>query len=601
MRVLVTAAAFVALAASSPRAQGWDPDTVARVAVQDEGRIKPVDTYARWALTRIRGRAAAMVDGRQLTATEWLLDVLVYPEKADQYEVFLVENDEVLDAIGVAHDKKNRRDRYSWAALAPAAERLARLGSEYWRIDEKRRSVVQQQIVRLASAAMEYRGLRHYLDAGRSAEDAARMGGRALAIIPPPPDREKWKTWFSLAEIGTVGDDQHLLQVFKPQHDAMQSWLALPAVRERPAELKTALFAACAAVEELGEARGEVEKIDLEVSYYRLDLVYRAMFGFGLAFLLCAVWWLRPRSSLLYKSVFGALGLANLVLIAAIALRCVLRERPPVSTLYETILFITSVGGIVGLVIEAIQRRGIVLSVTSLACFAGMYLANRFEVGDARDTMPMLNAVLDTNFWLSTHVTTVTMGYSAGLLAAAIAHVYVLAKLIGARKGDAAFFRSIARTTYGVICFGLFFSLVGTILGGIWANYSWGRFWGWDPKENGALLICLAEIAILHGRLGGYLKELGICVAAIANGMVVAASWWGVNLLGIGLHSYGFTSGIAVSLFTFWGAELFIMALGGVVWLRSRNAVAVAQTAPAPTATAGGTEQPQAPVPEPAR
>ena len=102
--------------------------------------------------------------------------------------------------------------------------------------------------------------------------------------------------------------------------------------------------------------------------------------------------------------------------------------------------------------------------------------------------------------------------------------------------------------TYGVLCFALLFSVVGTILGGIWANESWGRFWGWDPKENGALLICLSQLAILHARMGGFLKPFGVAMAAIVAGCVVAFSWWGVNLLGVGLHSYGFTGGILTAL-----------------------------------------------------
>src|SRR5690606_39182780 len=135
----------------------------------------------------------------------------------------------------------------------------------------------------------------------------------------------------------------------------------------------------------------------------------------------------------------------------------------------------------------------------------GVFLANKYEVIEGTDTMPSMIAVLDTNFWLSTHVTTVTMGYAAGLLAAAIAHVYILAYALGLKRQDPAFYRSLAKMTYGVLCFGLLFATVGTVLGGIWANYSWGRFWGWDPKENGALMIVLWLLIVLHARLAGYI------------------------------------------------------------------------------------------------
>jgi cytochrome c biogenesis factor len=114
---------------------------------------------------------------------------------------------------------------------------------------------------------------------------------------------------------------------------------------------------------------------------------------------------------------------------------------------------------------------------------------------------------------------------------------------------------------YGTICFGLFFSLVGTILGGIWANYSWGRFWGWDPKENGALLICLAELIILHARMSGLVREHGLHILAVINGMIVSFSWWGVNLLGVGLHSYGFTDGILRLLVLFFSIEAGVVLI----------------------------------------
>jgi cytochrome c biogenesis factor len=115
------------------------------------------------------------------------------------------------------------------------------------------------------------------------------------------------------------------------------------------------------------------------------------------------------------------------------------------------------------------------------------------------------------------------------------------------------------------------FSTVGTILGGVWANDSWGRFWGWDPKENGALLIVISQLAILHGRMGGYLREHGVCMAAAFGGTVIAFSWFGTNLLGVGLHSYGFTQGIYTALWTYYISQWSIVGLGGVAWLLERQ------------------------------
>ena len=151
---------------------------------------------------------------------------------------------------------------------------------------------------------------------------------------------------------------------------------------------------------------------------------------------------------------------------------------------------------------------------------------------------------------------------AAALLAAAIGQVYILGRVLRVRKNDDEVYAGIYRMTYGVMAFGLLFSVVGTVLGGIWANESWGRFWGWDPKENGALMIVLWMLILFHARRGGYIQGLGFNMGAVVCGMVVAFSWWGVNLLGVGLHSYGFTSGIFRVLVGFYVLETLVVLLG---------------------------------------
>jgi ABC-type transport system involved in cytochrome c biogenesis permease subunit len=572
--------------------QGWDPELVdrfAHVAAQEggsgTGRIKPIETVATWMLTRHNGKRSVRVGDRTLSSVEWLLDVLFYPEKAKKYESFLIENDEVLDALALGHEGKGKRDRYSYESLVPARARLDTAASAAMRVKQEDRSPVQFQTLRLWQAVGEFEYMLRYFDAAREKGSAPPESSLTdVAIVPIPKDATSARFWLTPDEVGmplpaSFGD-------LTSQKAAVAQWAKFIAVRDDPAAARGAFLAACDSLRALGEARRELGKIDLEVTYYRLDLVYKALYAFGIAFLMCAFLWLRPRLTKLRWATFGMTCVAELTLISAIVLRCILRSRPPVSTLYETILFITAVLVLLTLVIEFVQRRGLMLSVGAVMGFAGMYLANRYETGESTggtDTMPNLVAVLDTNFWLAVHVTTVTIGYSAGLLAAGIAHVYLFAKLFGARSGDRDFYRLMSRAVYGVICFGLLFSVFGTITGGVWANESWGRFWGWDPKENGALLICLGEIAILHGRMGGYLREHGICMAAVLNGVVVSASWWGVNLLGVGLHSYGFTSGVGALLLGFWGTQALVLLVGYLGWRLHRKAA----TAPSP---AKGTE-----------
>ena len=200
--------------------------------------------------------------------------------------------------------------------------------------------------------------------------------------------------------------------------------------------------------------------------------------AFLLTFLVAALSWLRPAGRLLYRVTWCGATLGSALLVAAIVMRCLIRGRPPVSTLYETVLFVAAVGVLLALVVEWINRQRVALSAGVFLGVVGLFLANGYEVLDKRDTMPSLVAVLDTNFWLATHVTAITIGYSAGMFAALLANVYLLGKVLGLRRGDRRFYSGLGRMVYGVLAFALIFSLVGTVLGGIWANDSWGRFWG---------------------------------------------------------------------------------------------------------------------------
>jgi ABC-type transport system involved in cytochrome c biogenesis permease subunit len=149
--------------------------------------------------------------------------------------------------------------------------------------------------------------------------------------------------------------------------------------------------------------------------------------------------------------------------------------------------------------------------------------------------------------------------------------VYFIQRLFGVIHTGHDNARFMTKMAYGFIGAGLLLSLVGTVLGGIWANYSWGRFWGWDPKENGALMIVLMCLVILHARLGGYIREIGLHCCNLILGCIVIFSWFGVNQLGVGLHAYGFTDGTWPKIYGYWGSQLLLLAYGlTLAWLEGR-------------------------------
>ncbi len=536
------------------RVEPW-PDGVLELAktlpVLEGGRVKPLSTFAAFKLLQVHGKRTLVVPDERdpektvrLTPTEWILDCLFFPEQVRGYELFRVEDRDALRAVGLSAEGKRKRDLWTYDELFTVADKLMELGRKWFELPEKDRTPVQGHVIRTAQNLLAVHDL------------LSRWEG--LHLFPPPPDEGAWLTAPEVSERLARGETEGL----ETARAGLEKIAVLFDERQNMERFEAEFEDWHQTLVTEAERRGEYHKIGMEVAYYQADYFYKAQVLFVLGFLLTIFGLMRTKSGLLY----GVAKWGTLVplgfLTVGIVVRCVLRERPPVSTLYETILFITAVAVGAAWVTEWINRQRLALLLGNLLGAVGMWFAGWYEEISAVDTMPQLQAVLDTNFWLSTHVTTVSMGYSAGLLAAAIAHVYILGKLFGFMQDQPGFYRNVARMVYGSIAFGLVFSTVGTILGGIWANDSWGRFWGWDPKENGALMIVLMNLIILHGRLGGYIKDWGTCLLSIVLGTVVAFSWFHVNLLGVGLHSYGFDKSLHTLVWGFYAVEWSVLGLG---------------------------------------
>jgi ABC-type transport system involved in cytochrome c biogenesis permease subunit len=574
-----------------------------------------------------------------LSPMEWFLDCLFFPEAASGYRHFIVDNADYVTGLGAKAPGAGQRNRFSYDDLLPARQELFNRAKAAAQVEQSKRSSQQAMLVTLEQAVEEFESVAHYFDFAHTPFDASKSR-LAQKIFPGEAasgltlsralahGRDLRLAFAALDQLGKEGGgDQKVagesaafgefmaplsaafgstgLSLIPPSDKAQKEWLSVGTLARKAFQVEqqdASELALLAALEKLPSAtgsalqfkqvagefqqlsvsrakeRGEYNKIPLEISFYKAKFFSYAQVFFVLSFIIAALSWLNLRSRVLGWATATAVAVPWALLVTGIVYRCIIRGRPPISTLYETILFITAVSVFVALFIETVNRRRVAVSVASFLGSLGMFVAGRYEITNAEDTMPMLVAVLDTNFWLATHVTIINVGYAAGMLAAGIAHVYVFSRLFGLKRGDRDFYRSLTRMVYGVTCFGLLFAFVGTVLGGIWANYSWGRFWGWDPKENGAALICLSMLASLHARMGGYLREMGVHLAAIFTGGVVAFSWWGVNLLGVGLHSYGFTSGIWTATYVFWAIQAAAIALGFFVLLRDKFSAKSAKT-----------------------
>jgi ABC-type transport system involved in cytochrome c biogenesis permease subunit len=315
------------------------------------------------------------------------------------------------------------------------------------------------------------------------------------------------------------------------------------------------------------EQPNATKRASFEFLFNHVDPFTHSMVLYVAAFLLaCLSWmgWNRP----LNRSAFYLLLLALAVHTFGLISRMYLQERPPVTNLYSSAIFIGWGAVIVSLILERIFRDGIGAACAGAIGFITLIIAH--QLAGSGDTLEMLQAVLDTNIWLATHVVAITTGYSAMFLAGMLAIIYIVRGVFTrSLKKETA--DSLARMTYGVVCFATLFSFVGTVLGGIWADQSWGRFWGWDPKENGAVLIVLWCAIILHTRWGGFIRQRGLMIMAIFGNVVTSFSWFGVNMLGVGLHSYGFMQKAFPWLCGFILSQLALMAVAAMPLERWRS------------------------------
>ena len=280
----------------------------------------------------------------------------------------------------------------------------------------------------------------------------------------------------------------------------------------------------------------------------RLELVYNVASPFYLtisiyilSFLMAVLSWCfiplpRWRVSV-GRIAMGLLLLGLLVHTIGIVMRIGISGRPPVTNLYSSVLFVSAAGIVIALLMELFTRMSIGTFLGALSGTGGLLWAHSMTVVDG-DTFTVMVAVLDTTFWLATHVVMISLGYAATFMAGLIGLVFLMMWFFTPAFNDKKTKRLFANVLYGVVCFGLLASFFGTVLGGLWGDDSWGRFWGWDPKENGALMIVLWNALILHARWGGLVKERGVAALAVLGNIIVLWSWKGVNLLGVGLHAY---------------------------------------------------------------
>jgi len=581
-------------------------DIFAQLPVQHNGRIEPLDSFACFYLTAFSGSTS--IDG--ITADEWLAELLFAPDRAYHRAVFKINGLEVQHALALADHPGHR---YAFSEIATAMAKHREIVNSLLSADPKNiTDPAQRQLITL------YTHMTVFLDISRSLSlllPVFEVGDTALAQKMGLPTGEKFsylgmmrhkaaylaaarpilnnisnhptRQQIALLQIGLMLEhmeqdkQSQLLRIIPPawQKDntewlspwamlqagqgapqtaaLLQSWarMAQAYQNNNPAEWTAA--ARDISQQNLSLAEKQIRPHTLTAEYiYNHAYLFEISLGFYLAALVALLipYAARRRT---FHPLSAVLLCSGFVLhLTGEILRIYIMARPPVGTLYESIIFVGLVVVAGSLLLEARSRRGLGIAIGALSGFILQTIGMTFVT--TADNMEPLVAVLNTNFWLATHVIAITTGYGCCLLTGILGHAYLLQKILRPVRHE--MHQATSRMMLTVALVALFFTLTGTVLGGIWADQSWGRFWGWDPKENGALLIVLWLLSMLHGRLSGLLRANGFAMAAAGTLITVALSWFGVNLLSVGLHSYGFISGIAFNLFLFVSIETIFIA-----------------------------------------
>lgn len=572
------------------KVDGFDVEGFGRLPVLINGRVQPFDSVARNSLLEIRTRQSVRIADGKLSAMEWLLELMTRPDDADQREVFRIDNGEVLSLLSFPDDRKY----FSYAEIAPHREALSREGDRVQQLEAAQRSAFERGVFKLYSSMWIYQRLKATLQPPESPDFAAEMEDYIASLhdgVAAVRAREAGEPYDEaafnrlLTHLSTFEQMARTayLRIIPPTNPevATEDWDSLggalmTSVRGNSVSEPVRQYAQLAA----GYANGQVEQFNNGISRYQewlsnhdvpamqkagaeytfnhAQLFYKATVIYVAALLGALAFWVWWKEGLRLSAVW-ILGAAWILHSIGLIWRMVLEGRPPVTNLYSSAVFIGWGAVLLGLILERIYRDGIGIVVASLVGFATQIIAHNLAIGG--DTMEMMQAVLDTNFWLATHVVVITLGYSSMFVAGVLAMIYILRGVFtSSLKKDTA--DSLGRMVYGIMCFATLFSFVGTVLGGIWADQSWGRFWGWDPKENGALLIVLWCATTLHARMGGMIRARGLMNMAIIGNIITSFSWFGVNMLGIGLHSYGFMDSAFKWLMLFMASQVGILGIG---------------------------------------
>ena len=562
MKVMIKVLAMMLVSAALLRADNvpLDTDALATLAVQDHGRKKPFTTFAHEMLLALSGHATYTLDANgtktTLSPEQVILDLWFKPDGWDDRPLIMINFLELKRKLGVEETQK----LFSFNEL-----------------------IKKQALMDLLDEAQKQRQAGHGDTMPAVLKEAEALGqrlqlfqdlveGAKEKVVPNPALRDG--PWMSPLA-GSTGMENVQFNVFtipatnnQASTDAagrsLTEWRHAY-FKEDIAKFNAQTFEVVSSLRAIApQFYPSADTLRFEHTYVVVDPFMWAWIIYFCALivlLLTAIWAQRVGYMVTWALTLIGMGLE----IYGFACRIIISGRPPVTDLYETVIWVSFIGMVFAVILEAVYRKRYFLYAGLPAAVLTLIVADSDStILDA--SINPLTAVLRNNMWLTIHVLSIVSSYAAFLLTAVLGHIALVMTFWGKRYAKAQ--AEVHYFIYRAMQIGILLIATGTILGGVWAYYSWGRFWGWDPKETWALITLLFYLALVHGRLAGWVKGFGLAVGSVLCFLSVMMSWYGVNFIlgqnGKSLHSYGLSTGGLGYAGGFAGFEIAFVAF--VVW-----------------------------------